>query len=79
VIVDDEAPPGSLLYRVSYGMTGGYARSLEEARADDDAIEAAEEVARQAAAGFAAGETGAGDSRFTGAGFFAGGIRRQRQ
>ena len=54
VIVDDGAPAGSLLYRVSYGMTGGYARSLEDARADDDAIAAAEEAAREAAKAFAA-------------------------
>ena len=52
---------GSLLYRVSYGMTGGYVRSLEDARADDEAIAAAEAAAREAAAGFAAaGEGGAG-------------------
>ena len=49
VIVDAGAPAGSLLYRVSYGMTGGYARSPEDARADDDAIAAAEEAAREAA------------------------------
>ena len=50
VIVDAGAPPGSLLYRLSYGMTGGYARSAQEARADDEAIAAVEAVARQEAA-----------------------------
>ena len=35
VIVDPGAPAGSLLYRLSYGMTGGYVRSMEDARADD--------------------------------------------
>ena len=65
VIVDDGAPAGSLLYRVSYGMTGGYARSLEDARADDDAIAAAEEAAREAAKAFAAagGRWGAAAAR----------------
>ena len=31
VIVDPGAPAGSLLYRLSYGMTGGYVRSIEDA------------------------------------------------
>ena len=47
VIVDDGAPAGSLLYRISRGMTGGYVRSVEEARLDDEAIEVEEEAARQ--------------------------------
>ena len=55
VIVDDGAPPGSLLYRVSYGMTGGYARSLADARADDAAAAAKEAARREAAGAFAAG------------------------
>ena len=50
VIVDPGAPAGSLLYRLSYGMTGGYVRSMEDARADDEAIAAAEAAAAEAAA-----------------------------
>ena len=50
VIVDPGAPSGSLLYRLSYGMTGGYVRSMEDARADDEAIAAAEAAAAEAAA-----------------------------
>ena len=78
VIVDDGAdlPAGSLLYRVSYGMTGGYARSLEDARADDDAIAAAEEAAREAAKAFAAagGRWGGGGALGGGPGFEVGGF-----
>ena len=76
VIVDDGAPPGSLLYRVSYGMTGGYVRSLEDARADDEAIAAAEAAAREAAAGFAAsgGRWGGGGALGGGPGFEVGGF-----
>jgi hypothetical protein len=55
VIVDDGAPTGSLLYRVSFGMTGGYARSLADARADDAAAAAKEAARREAAGAFAAG------------------------
>ena len=76
VIVDDGAPPGSLLYRVSYGMTGGYVRSREDARADDEAIAAAEAAAREAAAGFAAsgGRWGGGGALGGGPGFEVGGF-----
>ena len=76
VIVDDGAPAGSLLYRVSYGMTGGYARSLEDARADDEAIAAAEEAAREAAKAFAAagGRWGGGGALGGGPGFEVGGF-----
>jgi hypothetical protein len=38
VIVDDGAPENSLLYRISRGITGGYVRSLDEAKRDDDTI-----------------------------------------
>ena len=76
VIVDDGAPAGSLLYRVSYGMTGGYAPSLERARADDEAIAAAEEAAREAAKAFAAagGRWGGGGALGGGPGFEVGGF-----
>ena len=76
VIVDDGAPAGSLLYRVSYGMTGGYARSLEDARLDDEAIAAAEEAAREAAKAFAAagGRWGGGGALGGGPGFEVGGF-----
>jgi len=76
VIVDDGAPAGSLLYRVSYGMTGGYARSLEDARVDDEAIAAAEEAAREAAKAFAAagGRWGGGGALGGGPGFEVGGF-----
>ena len=36
VIVDDGAPSHSLLYRISRGITGGYVRSLEDAKRDDE-------------------------------------------
>ena len=76
VIVDDGAPPGSLLYRVSYGMTGGYVRSLESARADDLAIDAAELAAAESAKAFAAtvGRWGGGGALGGGPGFEVGGF-----
>ena len=76
VIVDDGAPAGSLLYRVSYGMTGGFVSSLERARADDDAIAAAEEAAREAAKAFAAagGRWGGGGALGGGPGVEVGGF-----
>ena len=72
VIVDPGAPAGSLLYRLSYGMTGGYVRSMEDARADDEAIAAAEAVAAEAAArALATGTWGGGGLMGAGGGFFA--------
>jgi glycosyltransferase involved in cell wall biosynthesis len=38
VIVDDGAPENSLLYRISRGITGGYVRSLDAAKRDDEVI-----------------------------------------
>ena len=71
VIVDPGAPAGSLLYRLSYGMTGGYVRSMEDARADDEAIAAAEAAAAEAAArALATGTWGGGGLMGAGGGFF---------
>ena len=73
VIVDPGAPAGSLLYRLSYGMTGGYVRSMEDARADDEAIAAAEAAAEEAAArALATGTWGGGGLMGAGGGFFVG-------
>ena len=72
VIVDPGAPPGSLLYRLSYGMTGGYVRSIEDAREDDEAIAAAEAAAAEAAArALSIGTWGGGGLMGAGGGFFA--------
>ena len=72
VIVDPGAPPGSLLYRLSYGMTGGYVRSIEDARGDDEAIAAAEAAAAEAAArALSIGTWGGGGLMGAGGGFFA--------
>ena len=35
VIVDADAPDNSLLYRISRGITGGYVKSLDDAKKDD--------------------------------------------
>ena len=35
VIVDADAPDDSLLYRISRGITGGYVKSLDDAKKDD--------------------------------------------
>jgi len=54
VIVDPGAPKSSLIYRISKGMHGGFARSREAAANDDKEDEIERLQAMQAAAGFAA-------------------------
>lgn len=54
VLVDADAPKSSLIYRISKGMHGGYARSKEAAANDDKEDEIERLHALQAAAGFAA-------------------------
>ena len=54
VIVDPGAPKSSLIYRISKGMHGGFARSREAAANDDKEDEIERLQALRAAAGFAA-------------------------